>query len=73
MDIEGGVRLERILFRLTFNVCTERIITEAPTGKKQENLTIKGTPINNLQYADDTVLIAASIEALQKMLRREAP
>ena len=48
-----------------FNLYTENTFGEMNTNK---GIHIGGTTINNLRYADDTVLLAETEEDLQEML-----
>lgn len=69
VDICRGVRQGCILSPLLFNVYSEAIMTEA-----LENLDVgvkmNGRLINNLSYADDTVLVASTQEDLQRLVDR---
>ena len=63
--IKKGVRQGCILSPDFFNIYSEMIMRKIQ-GK--EGTTIGGTNVNNLQYADNTVLIAESQTALQAAL-----
>ncbi|RZF44527.1 hypothetical protein LSTR_LSTR002300 [Laodelphax striatellus] len=62
---EGFVRC--VLSPLLFNIYSEKIISKA-LEEETGGIKINGIPINNLRYADDTVLLAENIEDLQRML-----
>jgi hypothetical protein len=65
--IRRGVRQGCILSLLIFNLYSEEIMSKA-SEEVEEGIVINGKIINNLRYADDTVLIASNIENLQKIL-----
>jgi hypothetical protein len=67
--IRRGVRQGCILSPILFNLYAEEIMSEA-LEDTEEGININGKVINNLRYADDTVLIAGSIEDLQKILNK---
>ncbi|KAL4104588.1 hypothetical protein QTP88_019882 [Uroleucon formosanum] len=67
--IRRGVRQGCILSPIFFNLYSEEIMSEA-LEDTEEGIIINGKVINNLRYADDTVLIAGSIEDLQKILNK---
>ena len=50
-----------------FNLYTETIIRHIEDSK---GVTLGGSQINNLRYADDTVLLADSEENLQNMMNK---
>lgn len=56
---------------MLFNMCSENIFREAledePTG-----IVINGKNIYNIRYADDTVLIASSLEDVQRLVNKVA-
>ena len=65
LKIKRGVRQGCVLSSSLFNLYTEHIfrqIDELPGVK------IGGRNINNLRYADDTVLLAETEEDLQKIV-----
>ena len=52
---------------LLFNVNADEVSKEAPE-QLEKGIKIDGILLNNTQYADDTVLLADSVEALQLIL-----
>ncbi|GFR94843.1 retrovirus-related Pol polyprotein from type-1 retrotransposable element R2 [Elysia marginata] len=66
--IQRGVRQECILSPSLFNLVREYLLQEAISEKS--GILIKGININNIQYADDTVILAESEKQLQAMLDR---
>jgi len=67
--IRRGVRQGCILSPIFFNLYSEEIMSEA-LEDTEEGIIINGKVINTLRYADDTVLIAGSIDDLQKILNK---
>ena len=67
VSIRKGVRQGCILSPLLFNLYSEHIFQEA-LDERSEGVIINGVVINNLRYADDTVLLATSFEDLQILL-----
>ena len=65
IHIRRGVRQGCVLSPCLFNLYTENIFREVVTDK---GIKIGGRTINNLRYADDTVLLAETKEDLQHIL-----
>ena len=53
-----------------FNIYAEYIIQNASLDDSQAEIKITGRNINNLRYADDTILMAESKEDLKSFLMR---
>ena len=60
-----GVRQGCILSSCLFNLYAEYIMRNAGLDKAQAGIKIAGRNINNLRYADDTILMAESEEELR--------
>ena len=60
-EVHQGCRLSPCLF----NLYAEHIMRNAGLDEAQAGLKIPGRNINNLRYADDTVLMAESEEELR--------
>lgn len=67
IKIRRGVRQGCILSPILFNLYSEYIIRVA-LNKIEEGIYIKGTRLNNLRYADDTIDFADTIEGLQILM-----
>ena len=67
--IKRGVRQGCVLSPTLFNLYAEGIIAKA-LEKDTEGIIIKGKRVNNLRYADGTVLIASTAEELQSLLNK---
>ena len=57
-----GLRKGCILSPCLFNFCAEYIMRNAGLEEAQAGIKIAGRNINNLRYADDTILMAESEE-----------
>jgi hypothetical protein len=68
ISIERGVRQGCILSPTLFNVYSENLFREAL--KDQKGIIIGGEIINNIRYADDTVILAENIDDLQELINR---
>ena len=69
-QIGKGVRQGCILSPCLFNLYAEYISQNAGLDEAQAGIKIAGKNINNLRYADDTTLIAQSIEELKSLLMK---
>ncbi|KAK9871609.1 hypothetical protein WA026_012988 [Henosepilachna vigintioctopunctata] len=65
----AGVRQGCILSPILFNTYTEHIMRRVMEGWTG-GISVGGRRINNLRYADDTVIIAASKEEMQEIMTR---
>ena len=67
-QIGKGVHQGCILLPFLFNSCAEYIMWNARLDEVQAGIKIAGRNINNLKYAEDTTLMAASEEKLKNLL-----
>ena len=67
--IGKGVCLGCILSPCLFNFCAEYIMWNARLDESQAGIKLQGE-INNLRYADDTILIAEREEELKSLLMK---
>ena len=65
-----GVRRGCILSPCLFNFYAEYIMRDAGLDETQAEIKIAGRNINNLRYADDTILMAESEEELKSLLMK---
>ena len=69
-QIGKGVRQGCILSPCLFNLYAEYIMRNAGLDEPQAGIKTAGRNINNLRYADDTILIAESEEELKSLLMK---
>ena len=69
-QIGKGVRQGCILSPCLFNFYAEYIMRNAGLEETQAGLKIARRNINNLRYADDTIIMAESEEELKSLLRK---
>ena len=69
-QIGKGVRQGCILSPCLFNLYAEYIMRNAGLEEAQAGIKIAGRNINNLRYADDTMLMAESKEELKSFLMK---
>ena len=69
-QIGKGVRQGCILSPCLFNFYAEYIMWNAGLDETQAGIRIAGKSINNLSYADDTILMAESEEELKSLLMK---
>ena len=69
-QIGNGVCQGCILSPCLFNLYAEYIMRNAGLGESQAGIKIARRNINNLRYADDTTLIAESVEELKSLLMK---
>ena len=65
-----GVHQGCILSPCLFNLYAEYIMRNAGLEKAQDGIKIAGRSINNLRYADDTILMAESEEELKSLMMK---
>jgi len=69
LQINRGVRQGCILSPLLFNIYSEKIFQES-IAEENKGIKVNGKFINNIRYADDTTIIADSIEDLQHLMNK---
>ena len=69
-QIGKGVRQGCILSPCLFNLYAEYIMRNAGLDEAQAGIKISGRNINNLQYGDNTTLMAESEEELKSLLMK---
>ena len=69
-QIGKGVRQDYILSPFLFNFYAECIMRNAGLEETQAGIKISKRNINNLRYADDTILMAESEEELKSLLMK---
>ena len=69
-QIGKGARQGCILSPCLFNFYAEYIMRNAGLEETQAGIKIAGRNINNLRYADDTILMAESEEELKSLLMK---
>ena len=69
-QIGKGVRQGCILSPCSFNFYAEYIMRNAGLDEAPAGIKIVGSNINNLRYADDTILMAESKEELKNLLMK---
>ena len=69
-QIGKGVCQGCILSPCLFNLCTEYIMRNAGLEEAQAGIKTVRRIINNLRYADDTTLMAETVEELKSLLMK---
>lgn len=67
--IEKGVRQGCVLSPILFNMYSDHIFNQA-IGDDEDGIKINGRTLNNIRYADDTVIVADNPEALQRLINK---
>ena len=69
-QIGKGVHQDCILLPCLFNLKAEYIMQNAKLYEAKAGIKIAGRNINNLRYADDTILMAESKEELKRLMMK---
>ena len=69
-QIGKAVRQGYILSPCLFNLYAEYIMRNARLDEKQARIKIAGRKVNNLRYADNTILMAESEKELKSLLMK---
>jgi hypothetical protein len=69
IEIKKGVRQGCILSPILFNIYSEEVFKTA-LEESTEGIKINGEIINNIRYADDTVILASSMEELSCLMSK---
>lgn len=69
IEIRRGVRQGCILSPLLFNLYSEAILKET-LEEESVGLVINGEVVNNMRYADDTVLLTSNLRDIQHLLEK---
>ena len=69
-QIEKRVCQGCIMSSCLFNFCVEYIMQNSRLNESQDGIKIAGKNINNLRYADDTMLMAESYEELKSLFMK---
>ena len=67
---EKGACQSSMLSPCSFNLCAEYIMRNAGLEEARAGIKIAGRNINNLRYADDTILMAESKKELKSLLMK---
>ena len=70
LQIGKGICLDCILSPCLFNLYAEYIMENARPNEAEAGIKIAGRNINNLRYADDTILMAESEKELKSLLMK---
>lgn len=71
IEICRGLRQGCILSPLLFNIYSEELFKET-LEEATDGIKVNGVVINNIRYADDTLLVADTPDGLQRLLNRVA-